>query len=121
MIAASGVRKARPGPSGGGGTQIDAKRPRFTVIHIAGAGFIVLGPDGVKRSEPVEQKHLAQAERDRMQAEADRRAKRGERPCMCCRQTFESEGIHNRLCKTCQGRGGAYSPHAMVLPRRRTS
>lgn len=26
------------------------------------------------------------------------------RPCMCCRQTFESEGIHNRLCGNCRGK-----------------
>lgn len=24
------------------------------------------------------------------------------RPCMCCRQPFESEGIHNRLCTECR-------------------
>lgn len=27
---------------------------------------------------------------------------RAERPCMCCRAMFESEGIHNRLCPTCR-------------------
>lgn len=25
-----------------------------------------------------------------------------ERPCMCCRQPFPSEGIHNRLCVRCK-------------------
>ena len=25
-----------------------------------------------------------------------------ERKCMCCRQPFLSEGIHNRLCKPCK-------------------
>lgn len=27
------------------------------------------------------------------------------RPCMCCRDPFLSEGIHNRLCAPCKGRG----------------
>ena len=59
----SGVQRAQPRPyaAKNSGTHIDAKRPRFTVVHIAGAGFIVLDPEGVKRSEPVEQKHVAQA------------------------------------------------------------
>lgn len=119
MSAAAGSLKARTGP--GPGTQVDAKRPKFTVLHIAGAGWIVVDPMGAKRSEPVEQKHVAQAHRDRLQAEADRRAKRGARACMCCRQQFDSAGIHNRLCPTCKGRGQEGSPHAVVLPRRRTS
>jgi len=119
----SGMQRAqaRPFAANNSGTHVDARRPKYTVLHVAGAGFIVLNPEGVKCSAPVDSKHVAQAERDRLQAEADRRAKRGMRACMCCGQVFDSEGIHNRLCKTCQGRGGAYSPHAMVLPRRRTS
>lgn len=28
------------------------------------------------------------------------------RPCLCCGQTFNSEGPHNRLCGPCRGRGG---------------
>lgn len=119
----SGMQRAqaRPYATKPQGTRVDCKRPVFTLLHVAGAGWIVLDPEGVKRSAPVDSKAVAQAHRDRLQAEADRRAKRGERACMCCRQTFESEGIHNRLCPSCKGRGGAWSPHAMVLPRRRAS
>lgn len=40
--------------------------------------------------------------RDTCQREADRQAKRGPRPCMCCARIFKSEGIHNRLCDVCR-------------------
>jgi hypothetical protein len=103
------------------GFGIDLNRPKYTVLHVAGAGWIVLDPQGVKCSPPVDSRHTAQARCDALQAEADRRAKRGCRPCMCCRAVFESAGIHNRLCPSCKGPGAEASPHAMVLPRRRTS
>ena len=31
-------------------------------------------------------------------------AVRRERPCMCCQQTFMSEGPHNRLCGRCRSK-----------------
>lgn len=37
-----------------------------------------------------------------LQAEIDRVARRGPRPCMCCGYFFASEGIHNRLCDRCR-------------------
>lgn len=103
------------------GTLFDLKRPKYSVLHVAGAGWIVLDPEGAKCRPPTDSKVVAQAQCDALQAEADRKRKRGERPCMCCRQVFESAGIHNRLCPSCKGRGAEGSPHAMVLPRRRTS
>lgn len=30
------------------------------------------------------------------------RATLSQRPCMCCRKPFESEGAHNRLCPECR-------------------
>lgn len=33
------------------------------------------------------------------------KARRMRRPCMCCGTSFKSEGIHNRLCKTCKTKG----------------
>jgi hypothetical protein len=32
------------------------------------------------------------------------RSQRRERPCMCCRQPFMSDGPHNRLCTRCRGK-----------------
>ncbi|MDF1627008.1 MAG: helix-turn-helix domain-containing protein [Parvibaculaceae bacterium] len=33
------------------------------------------------------------------------KARRMRRRCMCCGNSFKSEGIHNRLCKTCKTKG----------------
>lgn len=41
-------------------------------------------------------------------ARSDRRRKNAtSRICLCCRQPFASEGIHNRLCRSCKDRDGA--------------
>jgi hypothetical protein len=32
------------------------------------------------------------------------------RPCMCCRQSFASEGKHNRLCRECTKKGDHWLP-----------
>lgn len=34
-----------------------------------------------------------------------------QRPCMCCRAPFESDGPHNRLCTTCNGRSHMLTPY----------
>lgn len=117
----------RPSAGDGGlrgnrqGVSVDLRRPKFTVLHVPGAGFIVLNPEEQKCSACFKSKDAALTLRDRLQAEADRQAKRGPRACLCCQQVFDSAGIHNRLCPSCKGRDQQGSPHAMVLPRRRTS
>lgn len=40
----------------------------------------------------------------RLQLQADRKHKRGPRACLCCARTFDSEGIHNRMCPACRQR-----------------
>lgn len=35
------------------------------------------------------------------------------RPCLRCRQPFESEGAHHRLCYPCANRAGEVSPFAL--------
>lgn len=34
------------------------------------------------------------------------KAPRKKRPCLCCGETFQSEGAHNRLCSPCKDRDG---------------
>jgi hypothetical protein len=34
-----------------------------------------------------------------------RKEQRMVRPCMCCRNPFESDGIHHRLCANCRSHG----------------
>ena len=42
------------------------------------------------------------------------------RKCMCCREEFFSEGIHNRLCQSCRGKGDALgAPQRPAIPRSR--
>ena len=49
----------------------------------------------------------AEDRRDALRKTADKKAKKGKRPCLCCGRAFDSDGIHNRLCQPCKGRGYA--------------
>lgn len=40
----------------------------------------------------------------------ERRDARQMRPCMCCRESFPSEGSHNRLCEKCTKRSHDFTP-----------
>lgn len=75
-----------------------AARHRVTVSR--GAAF-VLDPAGERVWGPGA---VALAERkcDLLNAAQDARARRGERPCLCCGETFLSAGIHNRMCNRCR-------------------
>lgn len=85
-----------------------APEQRFHVEKIAGV-FRVVNPEGKLLNPPFACRNAAVDAAERWQAEADRRAKRGPRPCMCCGRTFDSEGIHNRLCAPCRSQGEARS------------
>lgn len=83
--------------------QFDTYRPRYRLDRMGGV-WRIIDPQGQVLSTPYNSQAEAQERRDSLQREADQRAKRGLRPCMCCRQPFESEGIHNRLCGQCRER-----------------
>lgn len=78
---------------------------RFTIASNSIWGHRVMGPDGKPVGKATRDYNEALRLLDAAQREADSRAKRGKRPCMCCRRSFESAGIHNRLCPTCRTRG----------------
>jgi hypothetical protein len=40
---------------------------------------------------------------------ADRVARLRPRPCLCCRDSFDSEGPHNRLCNACRRQTEPYA------------
>jgi hypothetical protein len=42
-----------------------------------------------------------------------------ERPCMCCREQFLSEGPHNRLCGNCRGKNAGPAAVAIVTSSRK--
>ncbi|OJY35783.1 MAG: hypothetical protein BGP11_16030 [Rhodobacterales bacterium 65-51] len=85
-----------------------APEQRFHVERIGGR-LRVISPEGKLVGPPFESRRAAVEAAQAMQAEADRHAKRGPRPCMCCGRNFDSEGIHNRLCAHCRNRGDAAS------------
>jgi hypothetical protein len=93
--------------------------PKFRIEYRAGEhrGWYVLDPDGLPCAGPFNDRNKAGMSRDARQAEADARAKRGERPCLCCGRTFQSEGIHNRMCDLCRHRDFAPDPFSSGFRR----
>lgn len=77
---------------------------RFRAEFLPGKGYAVVDPDGRICAAITPFRPQAEQLRDRLQREADARAKRGPRACLGCGATFQSEGIHHRLCKACRGR-----------------
>lgn len=94
----------------------EINRPRFDAAYVGGA-FRVLDFDGRPLAKGFLTLDAARTERDRLQAAEDLRRKRGPRACMCCGQTFQSDGIHHRLCATCgaQGEGHAMTAGATSI------
>lgn len=89
----------------GRGRQIGQK---FTVEQQkSGAGYVVLDPNGVRVGTVYRNFKDAALARDGRQRRHDRAAGMKERACMCCLATFQSEGIHNRLCNPCRGKSSA--------------
>ena len=94
-------------------------RAKFSVERIQGA-YLVLTPERAIAAGPFTDRSRAQMDCERRQRDEDVKHKRGVRACMCCRQSFESEGPHNRLCGTCRGLGHDTSPYHFINPRRRS-
>jgi hypothetical protein len=61
----------------------------------------VFGPDG----QTVGGQHTTREAADAACANAQARAGRRPRACLCCGVTFQSEGAHNRMCNPCRQRG----------------
>lgn len=93
---------------------------RFAVETVSGAGHYVFGPDGERVAGPYPAKNRALAECREFQADADAKAKRGQRKCLCCAQGFQSEGPHHRMCATCRLRGDNTVSYSFINPRRRS-
>jgi len=60
------------------------------------------GPKACKRISPQLQQRREQFLKDVRKPIADRRSEIRPRPCLCCTNTFLSQGNHNRLCPTCR-------------------
>ncbi len=80
------------------------KAGAYDVRFTSGLGHAVYNPRGERVTPWYVKARDAQQRCAALQAAADRKAKRGPRPCLCCGTVFQSEGIHNRLCDPCRGR-----------------
>lgn len=102
---------ARDGGSPGGRTVArDYNLPapayaRYRVEYVSGRGYFVADPEGRFVSGPWHGRDTAEARRHELQTVLDIAKRRGPRACLCCGRQFESEGIHNRMCTPCRGRG----------------
>jgi len=86
----------------------DWNRPKpgvgtFKVEHVSSFGYVVVDRDGRHVTGFTKSHEQAKSWRDDKQRAADKQAKRGPRPCLRCGATFESQGIHNRMCNPCRG------------------
>ena len=75
---------------------------KFRVDYFASHGYFVVDPDGKRVSAFTLSKTMAEQQCDAKQRSADAARKRVPRPCMCCGGTFQSQGIHNRMCDPCR-------------------
>ena len=83
-------------------------KPAFRVKELAD-GYVVVDADGEWVSEVTKSRGAAGRICNGKLAEAGRK----NRPCMCCRKVFGSDGPHNRLCDRCRhgddASSGSYS------------
>ncbi len=92
---------------------------RHEVNYVTGRGHVVVDATGREVSGPYGDKNKALMARDRLRREADAKAKRMLRPCLCCAGEFMSEGIHNRMCDPCRHRDVAPDPLKTAANRAR--
>lgn len=76
---------------------LPAPKPAFSVKKLP-LGYVVVDAQGkhVSRVFPLEASAVGAMTR------AIRDAGLRERPCLCCKRSFMSEGIHNRMCPACR-------------------
>ena len=75
----------------------------FRVEFMPGRGHYVVDPMG-QRCSIYESSGRAEDIRHKKQTAFDAAKKRKARACLCCGQSFQSEGSHNRMCDPCRRR-----------------
>jgi Zn finger protein HypA/HybF involved in hydrogenase expression len=88
---------------------------RWEVRKAIGGMYQVISPSGEVHAN-FNTKDNAETNRAAMEARDNLARKRVSRPCTCCGNPFQSEGIHNRMCDTCRHRDMA--PDLMRTPNR---
>jgi hypothetical protein len=77
---------------------------RWSTEYLPGRGWRLVDPDGTPSAAIYATRDGAMTACDLAQARTDAAVQKRTRPCMCCRDPFDSEGIHNRLCTRCRSR-----------------
>ena len=90
----------------------------FYLVYTIKGGYAVHDPHGIRVSDGQPKKAAADAICAELQAAADAKSKRGVRPCMCCSKSFESDGVHNRLCLNCRHGSNVLDPVRPYIGRR---
>jgi hypothetical protein len=88
-------------------------------MYFPGKGYAVVDARGSRITGFYSGKDRAQTRCEALRAEAEAKSKRMKRPCLCCGQEFQSEGIHNRLCDPCRQRDVAPDPFKAAANRAR--
>ena len=95
-------------------------RMQFAVDFVP-EGYAVFDQGGCRIGDTFRFRGDAIRKRDELQREADLKAKRGPRACLCCGTTFESEGIHNRLCPICRRRDAGEQSQRPQITRKQSA
>ena len=74
---------------------------------LPGRGWRLIDPHGRRQNAFYASADRAATALEGAQSRTDKARKRIDRPCLCCRSVFASEGIHNRLCDRCRRLGDA--------------
>jgi hypothetical protein len=95
------------------------RRQIYRVIRIPGQGWCVVDEHDGRVSGTYGNKDSADTVCNTMTAAFEAKAKRQDRPCMCCGTMFPSVGIHNRMCDPCRRRPDVdISPNSIARARR---
>lgn len=89
---------------------------RWRAVQVGEGLFAVWRPDGTRYGSYSTFAQAVGIAEDRQKAD-DARARKMERRCMCCREQFWSDGLHNRLCSPCRGRSAEGSDSYSLAPR----
>lgn len=90
---------------------------RYFIEPLAFQGYVICDADGKQVGEPSMFRAALHRKMEELQREADRKAKRGPRPCLRCGDQFASEGIHNRMCAGCRANRAAVDTSAYRVIR----
>lgn len=91
---------------------------RWTITYVGAGRWRLVDPTGMPQPTIYAGREAALTAMGCAQARTDAAARKGVRPCMCCRSPFESDGIHDRLCDACGRHGDEWAPYGISTAAR---